>query len=188
MHTRKATWLSRSIGVLLAGLAVGVSGQTQGPSKLSVEGVTNLTRLDSTIACAGATKASAVPELKKMGFVAIVNLRRESEQGADTEAEKAAAQAAGLNYFHIPFTTPKEGEPAPEETIAEFLRVTADPANQPLLVHCAAGNRAAALWMIKRVINDNWTVERAKAEADLAAAPPASSVEWAVGYLKARQP
>jgi protein tyrosine phosphatase (PTP) superfamily phosphohydrolase (DUF442 family) len=39
------------------------------------------------------------------------------------------------------------------------------PANQPAFIHCASGNRAAALWLVKRVEVDHWDVERASAEA-----------------------
>ncbi len=153
--------------------------------KSTVEGVINFTRLDSTIACAGTTKSTAVPELKKMGFVAIVNLRQASEEGADLAAEQEAAAAAGLKYFHIPFSVPRTPEENPDSTVQEFLRVTSDPANQPLLVHCSAGNRAAAMWLLKRVMNDGWDLEKAKAEADLVATPPARAIEWAVAYAKA---
>lgn len=41
-----------------------------------------------------------------------------------------------------------------------------DPANQPVYIHCLSGLRANALWMIKRVMVDGWTVEKASAEAD----------------------
>jgi protein tyrosine phosphatase (PTP) superfamily phosphohydrolase (DUF442 family) len=41
------------------------------------------------------------------------------------------------------------------------------PANQPAYVHCAAGGRAAALWMVKRVLADGWDESRALTEANL---------------------
>jgi protein tyrosine phosphatase (PTP) superfamily phosphohydrolase (DUF442 family) len=37
--------------------------------------------------------------------------------------------------------------------------------NQPAFVHCASGNRAAAMWMIKRMVVDKWDADRAGAEA-----------------------
>jgi protein tyrosine phosphatase (PTP) superfamily phosphohydrolase (DUF442 family) len=40
-----------------------------------------------------------------------------------------------------------------------------DARNQPAFVHCASGNRAAAMWMIKRMQVDKWDAERAGAEA-----------------------
>ena len=70
----------------------------------SVPGITNLARLETTIACAGAIKADvAVPEIKKMGFVSIINLRESTEPGAEVEKEEALAKAAGLRYYHVPF-------------------------------------------------------------------------------------
>ena len=78
-------------------LTVGAYGQTPQTSKVtheSVEGISNFARLDTTIACGGATKPEAVAELKRMGFASIINVREASEQGADVEKEAAAAKAA----------------------------------------------------------------------------------------------
>ena len=33
------------------------------------------------------------------------------------------------------------------------------------IVHCASGNRAAAFWMIKRLMVDGWDADRAGTEA-----------------------
>ncbi len=170
-------------------LAVVSSPRAEGqvaPSKpTAVAGVVNFTRLDATVACAGATNASAVPELKQMGFVSIVNLRRPTEEGANVDAERAAADAAGIKYFHLPFTAPKSPDENVDGTVQEFLNVVGNPANQPVLIHCASGGRAAGMWMVKRVLLDGWTVERARAEADLTYADPASpSLKWAEEYAK----
>ena len=54
---------------------------SQAPAKDTLPGATNVTRVDATIACGGATTAEAYPELKKRGFVSVVSLRRESETG-----------------------------------------------------------------------------------------------------------
>ena len=68
-----------------------VAVAAQGVTKETVPGISTFARLDTTIACGGATSADAVPELKKMGFRSIVNVRRASEAGADVEAEGVAA-------------------------------------------------------------------------------------------------
>src|SRR5687767_9422881 len=78
-------------------------GFAQGVTKAEVPGIRNLARLETTVACAGAITAEAIPEIKKMGFVSIVNLRVATEEGADVEKQEAAARAAGLRYFHVPF-------------------------------------------------------------------------------------
>lgn len=46
------------------------------------------------------------------------------------------------------------------------MTAVAGAANTPAYVHCAAGGRAAALWMIKRVKADGWTEARALEEAN----------------------
>ena len=68
-------------------------------------GITNFARVETTIACAGATTPAAVAEVKRLGFASIINLRQASEAGADIEEEAAAAKAAGLTYVHLPFNT-----------------------------------------------------------------------------------
>ncbi len=130
-------------------------------TKETVPGITNFSKVETTIACAGATAPSAVADVKKMGYKAIVNLRMPNEAGAELEAEEAAAKAAGITYFHLPFNTA-----APDPAIVEkFLAAVSAPANQPAFVHCASANRASALWMIKRMLVDGWDETRASTEA-----------------------
>lgn len=131
-------------------------------SKETVNGVTNFARLETTVACAGATTAAAVPELKKMGFASIINLRLPDEKGADTVAEEAAAKAASINYVHIPFN----GSSPDPAAVDRFIEAVTAPANQPAYIHCASGNRAAAMWMAKRLVVDGWDVPRATTEAE----------------------
>ena len=98
--------------VVLIALAVGMSGaigvatlNAQNVTKVTLPGVTNFAKLDTTIACAGATTPAAVAGLKQMGYASIINLREASEAGADIDAEAAAAKTAGINFVHLPFNT-----------------------------------------------------------------------------------
>ena len=130
-------------------------------TKESVPGIVNFSHVETTVACAGATTPAALSEVKRMGYASVVNLRQASEAGAEIEAEAAAAKAAGLNYVHLPFNAA-----APDPMLVDnFLKAVTDPHNQPAFIHCASANRAAALWMIKRVEVDKWDVDRASAEA-----------------------
>jgi uncharacterized protein (TIGR01244 family) len=130
-------------------------------TKENVPGVTNFTRLETTVACAGAVKVEAVPEIKKMGFASIINLRQASEPGADIDAEAAAAEVAGIRFYHIPFN----GQ-APEAAVADkFLDAITTKGSEPAFIHCAGGNRAAAMWLVKRLAVDHWDTDRATAEA-----------------------
>ena len=74
-------------------VAVSASAQVQ---KVERPGIRNFSRVDATIGCGGAVESSALPALKKDGFVSVINLRLASEEGANVEQEGTAAAAAGL--------------------------------------------------------------------------------------------
>ena len=155
------TLRSGLVWLAAAGICATLSAQTK-VTKENVPGVSNFARLETTVACAGITKAEAMPELKKMGFASVINLREASEAGADVDVEAAAARAAGLNFVHPPFNI---ASPAPD-LVDRFIVEVTKPANQPAFIHCAAGGRAASLWMIKRVLVDHWDEPRALEEAN----------------------
>src|ERR1700738_5134675 len=71
-------------------------------TKEQAPGVTISARVETTVAGAGAVKPEALAELKKMGFASVINLRLANEPGADVDGEAAAAEAAGVNFVHIP--------------------------------------------------------------------------------------
>ncbi len=143
----------------------------------TVPGITNLARLETTVACAGATTADAVPAIKKMGFVSIINLRVATEAGAEVEKEEAAVKAAGLRYFHVPFN----GMPNPEAA-EKFLDAITTKGAEPAFVHCAGGNRAATMWLIKRLAVDHWDVDRATKEAVALGQTSATLRQFAIDY------
>ena len=171
-----------AVTVFLAAVCV-AAPYAQSVTKATVPGVTNFARVETTIACAGATTPAAVAELKKMGFASVVNLREASEQGADIEAEAAAAKAAGINFIHLPFNTAK-----PDPAVADaFLRVITDRANDPAFIHCASGNRAAAMWMIKRMQIDKWDADRAGTEAAALGLTNPALRTFALDYVQAHK-
>jgi uncharacterized protein (TIGR01244 family) len=163
--------------------ALVVTLHAQGVTKETLPGVTNFSRVETTIACAGATTATAVPGLKQMGYASIINLREAGETGADIDGEAAAAKAAGINFVHIPFNTAKP-DPAAVDT---FLKAVTAPANQPAFVHCASANRAAAMWMIKRIEVDKWDADRAGAEAAALGLTNSALKTFALDYVQAHK-
>jgi uncharacterized protein (TIGR01244 family) len=145
--------------LMLAGSSAAAQDAT-GVTKETVPGIRNLARLQTTVACAGAITPEAVADIKKMGFASIVNLRLASEPGAEVEKEAAAAKAAGINYFHVPF----DGKPDPKAAGA-FLDAITTKGAEPAFIHCAGGNRAATMWLIKRIAVDRWETDTAVKEA-----------------------
>lgn len=151
--------------------------------KSTLEGVVNFAQVETTVACAGAVKPGSVAGIKNLGFASIINLRLDTEKGADIEAEAAAAKAAGITFIHIPFN----GE-MPDPAVADrFLQAVTQPANQPAFIHCASGNRAAAMWMIKRVLVDKWDNDRAIEEATALGMRSPALKSFALDYIAAHK-
>jgi uncharacterized protein (TIGR01244 family) len=151
-------------------------------TKENVQGITNFARVETTVACAGATTPSALTEVKRLGYKAVVNLRVATEAGADIDGEAAAAKAAGITFVHLPFNAQ-----SPDPMLVErFLKVVTAPENQPAFIHCASGNRAAALWLIKRVEVDKWDVDRASTEAAALGLTSSALKTFALDQIKAR--
>jgi|SRR5579862_5189818 len=167
-------------GLVLA-LATTGAVAAQNVKKETVAGVTNFVRLETTVACAGATKVEAVPEIKKMGFASIINLREASEPDANVEGESAAAKAAGIRFYHVPFNGQK---PDPAAATAFLDAITAK-GSEPAFIHCAGGNRAAAMWMIKRLAVDHWDADRAGTEATALGLTSPALKQFAIDYAKA---
>jgi len=177
MHSR--TFLA---GVALAVLAGTGLGLAQEVTKETVPGIRNLARLQTTVACAGAITPEAVADIKKMGFVSIVNLRLASEPGVELEKMEAAAKAAGIRYFHVPF----DGKPDPKAAGA-FLDAITTKGAEPAFIHCAGGNRAASMWLIKRLAVDHWDVDRAVQEAAALGQTSEPLRTFAIEYAKANK-
>jgi uncharacterized protein (TIGR01244 family) len=166
-------------------VAVGVSvaaAQSQ-VKKSTVPGITNFAQVETTVACAGAVTPAAVAGIKKMGFASLINLRLASEPGADIDAEAAAAKAAGIKFVHIPLNST-----APEAAVADrFIKTITEPGMEPAFIHCASGNRAAAMWLIKRVLIDKWDNDRALEEsAQLGLSSPILKT-FALDYIQAHK-
>ena len=119
----------------------------------------NFTRVSDQYCTGGQPKLDALAKLKAEGVKSIINLRQPTEHRAADE--EAKAKELGLKYFNIPvvYAAPKE------EQATEFLKITDDPSNRPVFIHCTAAIRVGAFWMIRRVLRDGWTVEAAEEEA-----------------------
>jgi uncharacterized protein (TIGR01244 family) len=149
-------------------------------TKETREGIKNFSRLETTVACAGAITSDAMPEIKKMGFVSVINLREAQEPGADIEKHRAAAEAAGLRYYHVPLNSAKPDAKAADA----FVKVISSKEAAPAFIHCASANRAAAMWLIKRIVVDHWEVEKAEAEAAAMGLTNAALKQWAIEYAR----
>ena len=181
--------MQRVVYVILLLCAAGLSVADPPPEKLPITGISNFSIIDDSssfagvrIGFGGATEPSAMQLLSNQGFVTVVNLRVDTEDGANIPANRTAANSAGLNYIHLPLNPE-----APGDMVDRFLAVAAAEDNQPIYVHCGSGTRAAAVWMIGRVLLDGLNEETAAHETMKIAEKPDEAVSFASKYI-ASQP
>lgn len=155
--------------------SVSIAGRA---TRQDVPGIVNFVRVENTVACAGATKPEAIAEIKKMGFASIINLRQANEPGASVEADEAAARSAGITFFHVPFN----GASPDPAAAGRFLDAITSRGAEPACICCASGNRAAAMWMIKRIAIDHWPVDRATDEATGLGLTSPALTQFAIDY------
>jgi len=121
--------------------------------------IRNFLQVSEQFCTGGQPRLEHLSKLKADGVKAIINLRQPSEHRAPEE--EAEAKKLGLRYFNIPviYSDPKD------EQVEEFLKISDDPENRPAFIHCAAAIRVGAFWMIRRVLRDGWSIEKAEEEA-----------------------
>jgi uncharacterized protein (TIGR01244 family) len=95
-------------------------------------------------------------QAKQAGYRTIVNLRPPTEMSEWNEEDKA--RQLGFNYVSIPVA----GSSGLTMQNAEKLHaVLENPANYPLIVHCASGNRVGALFALHAAHYEGKTIEEA---------------------------
>jgi protein tyrosine phosphatase (PTP) superfamily phosphohydrolase (DUF442 family) len=116
--------------------------------------------LDESFATGGQPKDQAYTKAAAAGFRSVLSLRTAAE-GIDLVRERRQVEGNQMRYFNIPVNSLS---PRPEQA-DEFLRITRDKANHPMLVTCATANRVGGFMMILRVLEQGWSVEEAADEA-----------------------
>ena len=147
------TLLSLLLPILLISTAAMTSPQEVAP-------IRNFVRISDEFCTGAQPRLEHLEKLKADGVKSILNLRPAAEHRA--AEEEAKVKELGLRYFNIPVVF---GEPK-EEQVEEFLKITDDSENRPIFIHCAAGIRVAAFWMIRRVVRDDGRSKPRSREAD----------------------
>lgn len=131
---------------------------TQAP-QAELPAIRNFLQVTPDFCTAGQPRMEHFVGLKAKGVKSVLNLRQPGEHRADDE--KAAVEGAGMKYFNIPVVYAKPTD----EQVDEFLEITDDPANRPMLVHCTAAIRVGGFWLIRRVMRDGMSWDAALEEA-----------------------
>ncbi len=72
-------------------------------------------------------------------------------------------------------------------SVDRFLAEVRRPENNPVFIHCSGGNRAAGFWMIKRVLVDNWEIDRAQEEAEALGLSSSGMKQFVHDYINAHR-
>ena len=159
--------------------AVGGAAQTPMPSTAPEDfsNIQNFFRVNEQFCTGGQPSMENLQKMKSQGVRSVLNLRRASEYNFEEEA--FTAKKLDLRYFHIPV----DKNNLKDEQVEEFLKVTGDPQNRPIFIHCTSAGRVSAFWMIRRALVDNWRVEDAGAEAYKIGMHDEKLRDWALGYI-----
>lgn len=147
-----------------------------------VETIDQYYRIDKRVAIGAQPTPEQVTLLSDEGFNGIINLREEPEFNDGPQAR--AARDAGLSFVRVPVSSKAPTDAA----VDQFLLVTDDESLYPVFIYCASANRAAGLWMIRRVLREGWALEAAEAEAARAGLVKAEMRDFALDYIRRHAP
>ncbi|WP_412842301.1 bifunctional sulfur transferase/dioxygenase Blh [Brucella tritici] len=84
-------------------------------------------------------------ELRRLGFKTVINNRPDGEEASQpgSDAEAAAAKAAGLDYVFIPVTSSS----MTEDDVRRFAEAIVA-SDGPVLAHCRSGARSFYMWVL----------------------------------------
>jgi uncharacterized protein (TIGR01244 family) len=144
---------------MLAAIVLLLSFQTPPPQTEQLPPIRNFLQVNPDFCTGGQPRLEHFAKLKADGVKAVLNLRTPGEHRADEEQQ--AVETAGLKYFNIPvvYTNPTDAQ------VDEFLKITDDPANRPMFIHCTAAIRVGAFWMIRRSMRDGLSPDAALEDA-----------------------
>jgi len=140
--------------------------------------ILNFLRVNDRICTGGQPTMDQLEALKAQGVKAVINLRLPSEYNA--AEEEAKVKQLGMRYVNTPIT----GLTPTEEQVKAVLKALRDKKNQPAFVHCGTANRVGMLWLIHRVLDDGWTVEKAEEEAKKIGLRNPAGREFALAYIE----
>lgn len=119
--------------------------------RVELPGLPNFHRVSPALYRGAQPTREGLAELRRLGVKTVVSLRA-------FHGEREAVAAAGLGYERISF---KVWHPE-DEDLRRFLVIAADPARQPVFVHCLRGaDRTGTAVAAYRICLDGWAREEA---------------------------
>jgi len=144
--------------LFLSAAAASAAGPAERPAEwaTAVDGtcVKNLYRIEDGLYRGAQPSAAGFKELCGLGVKAILDV-------AGGAGDDALVARDSVKLFHVPM----HAWGLRDDRVLEALRIMADPANRPLMIHCQHGaDRTGALVALYRVVVQGWTKEKAVLE------------------------
>jgi protein tyrosine phosphatase (PTP) superfamily phosphohydrolase (DUF442 family) len=169
--------------MLIAGANRSEAQQSQRPIPNPIERLSKVEApivlcIDDKPTVGGQPSTSAYAKAAANGFRSVLTLRSAAD-GVDLNRERFMVEQNNMRYFNIPAT---KNLPQRKQ-VDEFLRLARDRANHPMLINCAFAERVAPLMMIFRIVEQDWSEERAVEEASRSGIKSDPLKKFAKDYL-----
>jgi tyrosine-protein phosphatase SIW14 len=149
--------LSAFPGSAAAAEKTGVGPATTTSAALANIRIDNFGQVNAKYYRGAQPKGRDFADLAALGVKTMIDLAEEGDS-----AEEANARTAGMRFVRIPMTTHQAPD---QDTIARFLALVNDPANQPVYVHCMGGrHRTGVMTAIYRMTDEGWSPAQAFGE------------------------
>jgi len=123
----------------------------------ALPGLANVGRVAPGVYRGAQPEAAGYATLKKMGIRTVINLR-------NSMSEKAVVEGAGMRSIEVPMEMSRDGLRAKVDRVVTLM---ADPANQPVFVHCRHGkDRTGIVVAAYRMKIEGWPLADAEAEME----------------------
>ncbi len=163
---RKAEWLASGLCVAAITIAFAFpttaarqSLQVGAAEKITLPGLPNAARVNSTLYRGAQPSPAAFAELRKLGIDLVIDFRDSRE---DIQREKERVEAQGMTFVSIPWNA--EHNPSRDNVIA-FFATLHDNSGKKIFVHCQRGaDRTGVMIALYRIVYDHWTPDQAVAE------------------------
>lgn len=116
----------------------GCSRKTADPVAIQTMEVKNL-KQDGRFYVGGAPTLQGLDDVKSLGVTTIIDLRQPNE---DPLNEPVAARTKGFHYIRLPMS----GDRLSADQAERFMEAMHQHDGEKVLIHCAGGNRAAAMY------------------------------------------
>ena len=160
MHMSTRLLSALALSFLLAGSSVVPAAADNGQAAaianvdLSAIDIDNFGRVNERYYRGAQPDADDWADLKALGIRMVIDLQEDGDPG-----ERGLVEKAGMSFHRVAMTT---HQPPTAATLATFLALVNDPANQPVYVHCAGGrHRTGVMTAAYRITTEGWTADKA---------------------------